>query len=77
MKNDIFKTLFFLARPAAGKSEIIRYLEGLPENERKERFHIGKMIALDDFPCCGLGLKKMICWNRWESHGYTRSRRIL
>lgn len=50
MKNDIFKTLFFFARPAAGKSEIIRYLEGLPENERKERFHIGKMIALDDFP---------------------------
>jgi hypothetical protein len=25
-------------------------LAGLPENERKERFHVGKMIALDDFP---------------------------
>jgi len=50
MENEIFKTLFFLARPAAGKSEIIHYLEGLAEDERKQRFYVGNMIALDDFP---------------------------
>ncbi|HAF61264.1 MAG TPA: hypothetical protein DCK95_02940 [Anaerolineaceae bacterium] len=50
MTNNIFQTLFFLARPAAGKSEIIHYLESVPLSERMERFHVGKMIPLDDFP---------------------------
>ena len=50
MTNSIFRTLFFLARPAAGKSEIIHYLENVPLSERMERFHVGKMIPLDDFP---------------------------
>ncbi len=50
MKRDIFKTLFLLARPAAGKSEIIHFLHNLPENDRRERFHIGEMVTIDDFP---------------------------
>jgi len=50
MANDIFKTLFFLARPAAGKSEIIHYLENLPDEDRRRRFHVGSMLTLDDFP---------------------------
>lgn len=48
--NTIFRVLFLLARPAAGKSEIIQYLQSLPEEERKTKFHIGKMHVIDDFP---------------------------
>lgn len=51
MKSDtIFKVLFLLARPAAGKSEIIQYLQSLPEKKRETEFHIGKMHVIDDFP---------------------------
>jgi hypothetical protein len=48
--NDIYKILMILARPAAGKNEIIKYLNCLPDDERRSRFHIGKMYVLDDFP---------------------------
>lgn len=48
--RDIFEILMILARPAAGKSEIIKYLQDLSEEERRSRFHIGKMCVLDDFP---------------------------
>ena len=48
--HDIFNILFLLARPAAGKSEIIHYLKNLDDDERKLRFHIGKMHVIDDFP---------------------------
>jgi hypothetical protein len=44
-----FPIVIFNARPAAGKSEIIRYLEGIPLAERKERFHIGSYRIFDDF----------------------------
>ena len=48
--NDIFQILILIARPAAGKSEIIQYLKGLDEEERRSRFHIGKIHVIDDFP---------------------------
>jgi hypothetical protein len=48
--NEIFKILFLLARPAAGKSEIIQYLHSIPEDERIARYHVGKMHIIDDFP---------------------------
>ena len=48
--NDIFANLFLLARPAAGKSEIIHFLQNLEDDERKLRFHIGKIHVIDDFP---------------------------
>jgi hypothetical protein len=48
--NEIFRILLLLARPAAGKSEIIQYLHSIPEDERKARYHIGKMHIIDDFP---------------------------
>ena len=50
MDSEIFKTLFLLARPAAGKSEIMKYLESLPLEKRIARFHVGKLLHLDDFP---------------------------
>ncbi len=46
----IFKLVLLLARPAAGKSEVIDYLKNTPLPERIARFHIGKIAELDDFP---------------------------
>jgi hypothetical protein len=46
----IFEVLTLLARPAAGKSEVMDYLKRTPLLERMERFHVGEIIELDDFP---------------------------
>jgi len=49
-KREVFKSLILLARPAAGKSEIIQFLNGLDADIRKNDFHIGNIHAIDDFP---------------------------
>ncbi len=50
MTMDVFKILLLIARPAAGKSEVIQYLKQTPLEERAARFHIGDFTELDDFP---------------------------
>jgi hypothetical protein len=50
MSRDTFDILFLVARPAAGKSEIIDYLKHIDEATRRARFHIGPFVELDDFP---------------------------
>lgn len=50
MPMDTFEVLVLIARPAAGKSEIIHYLKNTPLNLRRERFHIGVIDEIDDFP---------------------------
>ncbi len=45
-----FDILLLIARPAAGKSEIIHYLKNTSLEERIDRFHIGKLEEIDDFP---------------------------
>ncbi|MGD1991648.1 MAG: hypothetical protein PVI59_00510 [Anaerolineae bacterium] len=50
MNRDVFDVLFLIARPAAGKSEIIDYLRKAEAYERQRRFHIGPLDVLDDFP---------------------------
>lgn len=47
---NTFPILIINARPAAGKSEIIDFLNHIPANERKERFHIHQFTVFDDFP---------------------------
>ncbi len=49
MKN-VFDVLVLLARPAAGKSEVMRFLKNLPSQERADLFHVGEITELDDFP---------------------------
>jgi hypothetical protein len=49
-EREIFKILILIARPAAGKSEIIDYLKRTNIGERKRRFHIGDIEEIDDFP---------------------------
>ena len=46
----LFSKLLLIARPAAGKSEIIDYWKKLDPEERKERFQIGSLEEIDDFP---------------------------
>jgi len=45
-----FPVLFLLARPGAGKSEVIRFLKGLDPAERLRDYHVGELAEIDDFP---------------------------
>lgn len=47
---ETFDILLLIARPAAGKSEIIAHLKNTPIEERIQQFHIGEFEELDDFP---------------------------
>jgi hypothetical protein len=48
--KNIFDILLLIARPAAGKSEIIDYLKRTGLVARRCRFHIGDFEVIDDFP---------------------------
>lgn len=48
--HPLFRTIILIARPAAGKSEIIRYLMNMEESSRFEKFQIGNLFVIDDFP---------------------------
>ena len=48
--EKVFPIILLIARPAAGKSEVIHYLTNLPEQERVDNFHVGTLKSIDDFP---------------------------
>jgi hypothetical protein len=48
--NDTFDILLLIGRPASGKSEIIHYLTNLPDDRRRDRFHVARLEVRDDFP---------------------------
>ena len=48
--KNTFENLLLIARPAAGKSEIIAHLNNTPLEQRIAKFHIGSFHELDDFP---------------------------
>jgi len=50
MKNNTFDVLLLIARPAAGKSEIIDHLKKTKPLERIRRYHINRIEEIDDFP---------------------------
>jgi hypothetical protein len=50
MIEPVFDILVLIARPAAGKSEIIHYLKNTSPDERRQRFHVGMLDEIDDFP---------------------------
>jgi hypothetical protein len=50
MRPPCFPILLLNARPAAGKSEIIQYLQTIPDLERIKKFHVGHIQVFDDFP---------------------------
>ena len=49
-EKNTFDIILLIARPAAGKSEIIDYLKKLPLDDRTEHFHIARFDEIDDFP---------------------------
>jgi hypothetical protein len=49
-KKNTFDILLLIARPGAGKSEVIDYLKSIPLKVRARRFHIGELEEIDDFP---------------------------
>ena len=48
--DQLFDVLILLARPGAGKSEIIHFLKQFDPATRKKLFHIGNLNEIDDFP---------------------------
>lgn len=50
MTENTFEVIILTGRPASGKSEIIHFLDNLPEDARRERFHIAQFEVHDDFP---------------------------
>lgn len=50
MTANHFPVLLLLARPGAGKSEVIHYLKQLSLEERITRFHVAEILEIDDFP---------------------------
>jgi len=50
MAKNNFDIIILIGRPASGKSEIIDYLKRCTEENRHDRFRIGKLDFLDDFP---------------------------
>jgi hypothetical protein len=48
--NPTFDILLLIARPAAGKSEIIDHLKRTDIDQRIQRYHIGDFEEIDDFP---------------------------
>jgi hypothetical protein len=50
LAENTFDILILTGRPASGKSEIIDFLTRLPEDSRRDRFHIGHLEIFDDFP---------------------------
>jgi hypothetical protein len=45
-----FSLLILNARPAAGKTEILQALRAIPLQQRIDRFHVGPVHVIDDFP---------------------------
>ena len=48
--NDIFHTIILTARPAAGKSEVIDFLKKQNSEDRRNLYHVGDIVEIDDFP---------------------------
>jgi hypothetical protein len=49
-EKETFDILLLIARPAAGKSEIINHLKNIDPITRIRRFHVGEFEEIDDFP---------------------------
>jgi len=47
---DIFQTIIMTSRPAAGKGEVIDFLKELDPQVRREKFHVGSIVEIDDYP---------------------------
>lgn len=49
-RDAIFEVVILLGRPAAGKSEILEFLYQVDDQERVNKYHLGLLDVIDDFP---------------------------
>ena len=49
-ENGTFDIILLIARPAAGKSEIIQHLRHMSSQHRFQQYHINEFEEIDDFP---------------------------
>ncbi|MGC9530136.1 MAG: hypothetical protein ACP5G2_05925 [Candidatus Bipolaricaulaceae bacterium] len=68
-RAEVLPCVILLGRPAAGKSELIQFLQGLPADERAGRFHVGSLAVVDDFPILW---EKFLEDDIWERTGKGR-----
>ena len=68
-QEEVLPYLILLGRPAAGKSELIQFLKGLPPDERIQHYHLGTLKVLDDFPILW---EKFLEDDIWEEVGKGR-----
>jgi len=64
-----FDHILLLGRPAAGKSEFIDFMEKTSDEERAEKYHIGKLEGVDDFFWLW---EKFLEDDLWEEAGHER-----
>lgn len=48
--SRLLDTILLFALPASGKSEVRKYMEGLPPERCREELHMGSTLQLDDYP---------------------------
>ena len=68
-RGEVIPYLVLLGRPAAGKSELIQFLRGLPADVRARDYHLGTLAVLDDFPILW---EKFVEDDIWEAVGKGR-----
>lgn len=67
--SKTFDNLILIGRPACGKSEFIDYMKKTSDPERMDKFHIGKIEEIDDFPWI---YEKFVEDDIWEAAGHNR-----
>ena len=48
--SRVLDTILLFALPASGKSEVRRYMDGLPPEQCRDEMHMGATLQLDDYP---------------------------
>jgi len=48
--SPVFEVVLLLGRPACGKSELLDFMQRQPEERLRERYGLGRLVIVDDFP---------------------------
>ncbi|UCF09901.1 MAG: AAA family ATPase [Candidatus Bipolaricaulota bacterium] len=67
--DGILPVLLLLGRPASGKSELIDFMQRTSRTERAQRYHLGALRVLDDFPILW---ELFVSEDAWERAGRPR-----
>jgi hypothetical protein len=84
--SPVFEVVLLLGRPACGKSEFLDYMQKQPPERLRQRYGLGRLIILDDFPLLWekfeeddilerLGLPRL--WSRVAEPSYTTTHPLI